>query len=721
MSNNKLLNNKPEILAPAGDLSTAIRAFEAGADAVYLGLKDFSARKGAVNFDFSELRRLKNYCLSFGKAFYVTLNTIVQEDEFEAMHACLTELELIGPDALIIQDLGLLHFIKKFFPKLIIHASTQMAIHNSSGLQMAKALGIERVVLSRELSFEQIKNLREAHPDIELEVFIHGALCYSFSGLCLASGLLLNRSGNRGMCAQLCRNFYRIEGDESYPFSCNDLALHEEVIKLAKIGIHSFKIEGRLKSKEYVQSTVRLYRSLLKGEEKQSEVLKKEAALNFARKQSTAYFSGNSGTDLIDPLFPGHRGIPLGVIEKVKDEKFSFTPQNHVEKNDTLLILNTEGKFTRFTAFQLRQNKNEVEVQFQDDEGQFVPQIGDQLFLIHSTKQVKVAEIDYKTITEAKHPLKLKCFLKNQAMCLECTLPSGASSIWDIEATIQEAKGDKDFTKVFSSIFKEAGPSPFFFSKVELINESGFEKIFIPLSQLKKIKNSFYERIDQLQSSEQIRRWKEIQVLDSIPTPPTLDLTSFQNRMNLGPHENIPFAHLKDLLHITSFKSVNGFRVIPLLPVLPDESAYFEYLEKLISDHPNEKFLIGLSNLAHLAWAKKYQSNKNLAFFADFYIYNANHFSLELIKEEIPSLLFAYHWVEKETELFNSPVPLIETKDKNKLPYFISLGCFEKHNVFKGKCPTGCGKRYAHSLKNGPNSYQVLVRDCITYMRISGT
>ena len=150
--------------------------------------------------------------------------------------------------------------------------------------------------------------------------------------------------------------------------------------------------------------------------------------------------------------------------------------------------------------------------------------------------------------------------------------------------------------------------------------------------------------------------------------------------------------------------------------MLPEEKEYWEALEKLIGNNPQEKFLLGLNNLGHLAWAKT-QERENLFFFSDFYIYHANHLSVELLNSVLPSVQFAYEWVENPIVLEKAKLAMFNAQDKNELPYFISLGCFEKHNVFKGKCPPNCGKRYAHALKNGQQNYQVLVRDCMTYMR----
>ena len=197
-----------EILAPAGSFEAGIAAFRGGADAVYLGLSDFSARKSAKNFSRDDLLALKKEAVGQKKKIYVTLNTLVKDSELNAVLDAASFLDEIETDGVILQDLGLASTIKKLFPSLPLHASTQMAVHTADGVKFLKRLGFTRVVLSREVPLKKIAEIKKAVPDMELEVFVHGALCYSFSGLCLASGMLLNRSGNRGMCAQICRSFY---------------------------------------------------------------------------------------------------------------------------------------------------------------------------------------------------------------------------------------------------------------------------------------------------------------------------------------------------------------------------------------------------------------------------------------------------------------------------------------------------------------------------------
>ncbi|MCX7788637.1 MAG: U32 family peptidase, partial [Spirochaetes bacterium] len=397
--------NRPELLAPAGSFSTAYHAIQAGADAVYFGLKDFSARKGAPNFTMEEVAQLKGFAESQGKRIYAALNTVIRDSEIPAVASALYDLESLEVDGVIIQDLGVLYLLHHWFPRLSIHASTQMTVHTSAGIEPLKKLGVRRFVLSRELTLEELQRIRKRHPDVELEVFIHGALCYSVSGLCLASGVLLGRSGNRGECAQICRSWFTMEpsnrtrtsaaqankgGAESldgYFFSCKDLALGEEVLRLQEIGIDAFKIEGRLKSPEWVAAVTSYYRSLLdrlgsshpedsqvpaesrkssdpferacwifsrsltqgylwRGAEDRRTIPSnpkhaypfnsKKAPFQkaFNRRLETAGYQGFSG--LLDPRFPGHRGIPIGKVLAVEGKYFLLKPNRGLSVRDGL-------------------------------------------------------------------------------------------------------------------------------------------------------------------------------------------------------------------------------------------------------------------------------------------------------------------------------------------------------------------------------------------------
>ena len=265
----------PELLAPAGNYDSLIAAVAGGADAVYVGGEAFGARAYAKNFNMDELSRAVRYTHLHGVKLYVTVNTLVYDREMESLSDYIAELWRIGVDALITADLGVIKEIKSRTPDFPIHASTQMSVHNTYGADAAAALGCERVVLARELSSKDIKAVVEKS-NAEIEVFLHGALCVSHSGQCLMSSLVGGRSGNRGECAQPCRLPYN---NGKHILSLSDLSLANHVKELIDIGVASLKIEGRMKSPEYVYTVTSIYRRLLDerrdASEKENEILRK--------------------------------------------------------------------------------------------------------------------------------------------------------------------------------------------------------------------------------------------------------------------------------------------------------------------------------------------------------------------------------------------------------------------------------------------------------------
>jgi len=252
------IDSLPELLAPAGDMSCLYAAVEAGADAVYLGGRAFGARAYAKNFDLEELKYAVAYCHLHGVKLYVTVNTLVYDREMSELSDFVFRLWEMGVDAVITADLGAIREIRRRAPGLAIHASTQMSVHNTDGADAAAKLGCSRVVLARELSRENIISVTEKC-SVETEVFLHGALCVCHSGQCLFSSLVGGRSGNRGECAQPCRLPY----NKKYPLSLSDLSLSNHINELIDSGVASLKIEGRMKSPEYVYTVTSIYRRLL--------------------------------------------------------------------------------------------------------------------------------------------------------------------------------------------------------------------------------------------------------------------------------------------------------------------------------------------------------------------------------------------------------------------------------------------------------------------------
>ena len=234
------MKHKPELLAPAGGRDALIAAVQSGADAVYLGAGGFNARQGADNFDGNGLREAIEYCHVRGVKVYVTLNTMVRQDEMPALAESVRAIAAAGADAVLVQDFGVADVVRRIAPGLSLHASTQMAVHNRAGVAFLAGQGFERVVLAREMNLDEIRAC--AGLGAELEVFVHGALCVSCSGQCLFSSVVGGRSGNRGRCAQPCRLRYRMDGIEGHLLSTNDLCSLNRLDALRDAGVDSFKI-----------------------------------------------------------------------------------------------------------------------------------------------------------------------------------------------------------------------------------------------------------------------------------------------------------------------------------------------------------------------------------------------------------------------------------------------------------------------------------------------
>ena len=283
-----------ELLSPAGSPEAVIAAVQNGADAVYLGLSDFNARRGAQNFSLEEFLKAVRYCRIRGCRVYVTLNTLVNDREFaQAVDAARTVSEA-GADAVLVQDLGLAAAIRHALPDLPVHASTQMSIHNLAGVEAAAQMGITRAVLARELSLEQIRFIAQ-HASIETEVFVHGALCFCHSGQCYMSSLIGRRSGNRGMCAQPCRLQYTLGGRmDDYPLSLKDSCLVDRLKELEDAGVACVKIEGRMKRPEYTGIVTGIYSKAIKERRQPSADEMETLERAFSRSGFTqGYFNGD--------------------------------------------------------------------------------------------------------------------------------------------------------------------------------------------------------------------------------------------------------------------------------------------------------------------------------------------------------------------------------------------------------------------------------------------
>ncbi len=328
---------KKELLSPAGNFDSLISAIHNGCDAVYLGGKKFGARAYSNNFSDEEMIKAIKYCHLYGVKIYVTVNTLLFDSELEDVLSYIRFLHQNQVDALIMQDLGLISLVRHTFPNLEIHASTQMHTHNEEQLKLLERLGVKRVVLARELSLEEIKNFKTS---LELEVFIHGALCVCYSGQCLFSSLLMNRSGNRGCCAGICRLPFKLycEGKEiktegKYLLSPKELNTMDFFDEIKKTEITSLKIEGRMKSSEYVGLVTRLYRKLLDGNTLTLQE-KKEIAVLFNRSFTKGFLFKETFKSLMNIKTPNHQGILLGQVLEIRKDKIKILLEEDLIQND---------------------------------------------------------------------------------------------------------------------------------------------------------------------------------------------------------------------------------------------------------------------------------------------------------------------------------------------------------------------------------------------------
>ena len=356
-----------ELLAPAGTFEKMETAFRYGADAVYFAGKKFGLRAFAGNFTDDEIKEATDFAHSLGKKVYITINILAHENDFEGLKEYLDELVKYNVDAVIVSDLGIIEFIREYAPSLTIHVSTQANILNSYAINFLAKLGVKRIILARELSIEEIKQIKAKIPsDIELEAFIHGAMCIAYSGRCLLSNYLTGRDANRGACAQPCRweysiteksrkgDHYQIEEDErgTYILNSKDLMMIEHLGELEKAGVTSFKIEGRMKSPYYVANVVNAYRRALdKGDkitEKDLELLKKELQKSSHRQYTTGFYLGSKDKECLESSSPVQSYEYMAyVIGNGDGEKVLVEQRNRFAVGDELEVLSPTSCFDK--------------------------------------------------------------------------------------------------------------------------------------------------------------------------------------------------------------------------------------------------------------------------------------------------------------------------------------------------------------------------------------
>ncbi len=491
------MSQLPELLAPAGDLESALTAYKYGADAVYCGLGRFNAREMAKNFSFSEMSKLSEYAKKRDKKYYLTFNTLIKQSELPSAYKDLEQISSLDPDGVIVQDLGILKLIKQYFPRIPVHASTQMGIHNSAGVKTAERLGISRVILERQVTTEELRSIVSA-TDAEIEVFIHGALCCSLSGMCLFSSWFGGWSGNRGRCKQPCRRrFHALEGDEKHSgflFSTQDLYSLDLVPQYVEMGIASLKIEGRLKKPDYIRSVVSAYRIALDsgGDRKALGEAKQILAGSFGRRWSHGFASKQDMESLIQYDSLGVSGLLVGDVKQAGDKWFSVEVSRPIFVGDRLRVQGSTGdEAPSFTIRTMRKKSKHVSFA---RKGELVS-IGYSGEVPDNAKVFKVGESRNPDSFSHKN---LALYQQKEAVDLEIAISSKMIRIvnslsgvpaWEKKLDLEEAQKHSLDTQTVENMFRSTRSDKLQAGVIQISIDGDY---FFPLRELKQLRREFW-------------------------------------------------------------------------------------------------------------------------------------------------------------------------------------------------------------------------------------
>ena len=508
----------PELLAPAGSWEAMKAAVANGADAVYIGGKAFSARESAANFDRQELARAVEYAHIRGARVYVTVNTLLADQEIYEAITLLHYLQQIGADGAIIQDLGLLRLASRLLPELPLHASTQMTVHNLPTARMLQELGVQRIVLARELSLEAIREINGLE-GIETEVFVHGALCICYSGQCLMSSLIGGRSGNRGRCAQPCRLQYSLVDRRRRPIaqataageyllSPRDLNLSQRLPEMCQAGITALKIEGRMKRPEYVATVVRVYRELLDriaaGEEyRVTEEETRDLTQIFNRDFTEGYLPGRPGKDLMSWKRPNNRGIYSGRVKRFDKSRgmAEFFLEQPLETGDGIEVWITKGGRTAGKVGRIIKGRTQVDraevgdTVYLDVPGRVFP--GDRMFKTHDSRLIRRARETFASSREVKKiPLVFEVTAGiGSPLTIAVTDPLGNKAGCTTDSLGQQARTSPLTQDILEKQLGRLGNTPYAIAELRCDLEEG---VMIPVAEINQCRREALEKMDAL-------------------------------------------------------------------------------------------------------------------------------------------------------------------------------------------------------------------------------
>lgn len=673
-SNLKKFNRNIEILAPAGSYEGMKAAMNAGCDAVYIGGSSFGARAYANNLDEDTLLRAIDEAHIRNKKLYLTVNTLVKEDErLEKLEHFLDRFYERGLDAVIVQDLGVLHYIHRNFPHLPIHASTQMTLTMAEGANLLKDNNVTRIVTSRELSFKEIRTIRD-NTDLEIETFVHGALCYSYSGQCLMSSMIGGRSGNRGRCAQPCRMSYQFysenkrisKGDETYLLSPKDINTVAFIPELIEAGVDSFKIEGRMKRPEYAAAVTSIYRKYVDyyleyGKEKYQDIVRSDVfnqdMMDLMDIYNRGGFSGGygktyNGKKMMSMTRPNHSGVYVGDVVKVEKGQVKIDLKENINSQDVLEIRDGEDKGYEFTS------KDPM------DAGRILTaNIGKAKLKVdlkvYRTKNNSLLDKISKEYIDqdVKQAINGSLYAKSGER-LELTISSNNISVTSYQDMVQEAtKQPMTKEKLLAPIMK-TGESPYYFEKLDV--QMG-DNIFVPVSWLNEIRREAIELLQENVMDRYRRDLKKDQKEGNITLGHELNkpmglCVTIQTREQFRAALEVPEVDgiyvsydmmvYKDILPMAE-ETVNGgkdfYLVLPYICRLPEYERLNKELPSIIADDNIKGFIVKNMEEVALVTSLTKDKPKEIILNYNMYVYNKEAYEF---------------WREKGITHYSAPVEL---------------------------------------------------------------
>ena len=562
-----------ELLAPSGNLDSLIGAINAGANAVYLAGKRFGARAFSNNFDDENLIDAIHYAHLRGVFVYVTINTLIFDDELDELIKFTDMLVKHHVDALIIQDFGMIDLLSKRYPKIDIHASTQMNVHNINQAKILKELGVKRIVMARETPLTTIRQIKKTM-DIEVEVFVHGALCVSYSGNCLMSSMQGGRSGNRGQCAQPCRLPYRLFkddqsiSDQSYLLSTKDLMTIEYIDQLIESGVDSLKIEGRMRKAEYVVQSVLSYRKAINSYHKKQKMSFQEEVNRlkrvFNREYTKGYIMSEEPNQINNNFRPNHLGVPIGTVINYQNNRATIQLSDSLEVKDGFRIIG-ESDFGDQVSRIISRNKIVKHADAQEIIQLDVPEFVSKGSLVVKTLDYELEKSLSLFLNDTYKAVGLSCEVYafiNQPIKLIISDDTHQVTLHS-EGIIERAMHTPVIENKIIEQISKLGQTPFYFNPLKVKTDN---ECFIPLRLLNELRRQAIEEISLLR----IKREEPVIIKDTDLGQSSFKQNSFQLIANVTNEEQLSAVKEKKIKTIyyndnLIIKNDFNFDLIPVL------------------------------------------------------------------------------------------------------------------------------------------------------------